>query len=105
MDTSAKCYNCGAENGLHSFMTSQCPKNGVRAPANKREWEDTIFEDAKQRKLQDAAPALLGVLKKLQSWHEKYPLGRIYAMHQGQKMESELTKIVNMGIVAIKKAE
>lgn len=68
-DNCAICYNCGAKKGLHSWVSDQCPKDGVGTPVvGKREWEDTIFEDVQQRKLQDAAPHLLEMLKEADNY-------------------------------------
>ncbi len=99
-DNSAICYNCGAEKGLHSWASDKCPKDGVETSAiEKREWEDTIFEDAKQRKLQDAAPKLLDELKCLVEMTKNHP-DFIENEKNGQRW-----KAVSRSKEAIKEAE
>jgi hypothetical protein len=66
-----KCYNCGADEGLHHSETKQCPKNGIEETRFDRltgkfypqQWEETIFEDADVRKLELAAPKMVKALK------------------------------------------
>lgn len=40
-----KCKNCGAEKGIHHYLTDQCPAGGKEAPINKtQEWKTSTFE-------------------------------------------------------------
>ena len=59
------CSNCGADEGLHHYETQQCPKNGIEEyrEGRKQEWQDTTFYPADKKRLEDAAPELLSVLK------------------------------------------
>jgi len=63
--TTGICFNCGAGMGLHHYETTQCPKNGIEAPLNKKqEWDSrNIFQDSGLVKLHDAAPELLEALE------------------------------------------
>ena len=60
----AKCYNCGADKGLHHYETRQCPKNGIEEyrDGKTQQWEDTVFLDSKTERLRNAAPDLLEAL-------------------------------------------
>jgi len=58
-----KCYNCGADEGLHHYETKQCPKNGIEETNYPQQWEDTTFVDADVKKQEDAAPQMIKALK------------------------------------------
>lgn len=66
-----KCYNCGADEGLHHYETMQCPKNGIEETRfdelnNKyypQRWEETVFEEAERKQIELAAPKMLEALE------------------------------------------
>ncbi len=59
------CYNCGAEEWEHSFISNRCPKNGTSTPHDEmQEWADTHFLKTQQSKQRDIAPKVLKILKK-----------------------------------------
>ena len=66
-----KCYNCGADEGLHHYETMQCPKNGIEKTRFDKltgkyypqQWEETTFVDADVKKQEDAAPQMIKALK------------------------------------------
>lgn len=64
-----KCYNCGADYGLHQSETERCPKNGREISiaaferGEKQQWEETTFVETKARVMADLAPTMLEVLK------------------------------------------
>lgn len=70
-----KCYNCGADYGLHQSETERSPAGGVEETRDgkKQEWSETTFLDANVRKVELAAPALLKALieakKIIRIWH------------------------------------
>lgn len=76
--TTDVCFNCEASEGLHRYTTQQCPRNGIEETrydklAGKyypQQWEDTTFEDAGIKKLQDAAPELLEILQRFMAYYE-----------------------------------
>lgn len=61
-----KCYNCGAEHGLHQSGTNHCPVGGVEETrdGHKQKWADTYFLEHKQRQIEiDMQELLLQMLE------------------------------------------
>lgn len=68
METTAKCFNCGGDYGIHQSETEHCPAGGVEARYDRRqEWVETVFVERRQRILEQAAPELLEALQEITS--------------------------------------
>lgn len=112
-----KCFNCGADYGLHQSETEHCPRGGreeIRKDEwgnyRKQEWEETTFLDASIRKLELAAPQMLKALKEIAKGksgrYKKYRSeSGSFQCHSFPSDSSALEEIVDIAKDAIKEVE
>mgnify|MGYP006337670877 CR=1 FL=1 len=93
-----RCYNCGADYGLHQSGTNHCPYNGIEEIREgfKQQWATTYFVEHKQKQIELAGWDLLKACQQL--------INAPHYEHFAARLNDEEMKGIEMIKAAIDKA-